>query len=538
MQREWFRDKVFAINILGPLAQLARASPLQGEGHPFEPDTAQFPVQLSDMKMGQHVIAAIVLSLTVATFGAQPVQPLSADETPFEHEARMRWWRDARFGMFVHWGLYSIPAGEWSGKPTSTGGEWIMHDLQITPAEYEKLAGQFNPTKFDAVRWVQIARDAGMKYIVVTTKHHDGFSLFDSKFSEFDVSKTPFKRDIMRELADAARTAGMQIGWYHSILDWRDPDAQKPETFATYEWRMRSQVNELLTNYGPIGVMWFDGEWIPQWNDQRGRKLYELCRSVQPNVIVNDRVGKRRSAAGGFAGDFATPEQQIPDHGLPGGGDWETRMTMNDTWGFKKSDSNWKSSQTLIRNLIDVASKGGNFLLNVGPNAQGEIPAASVERLNAIGAWLRVNGESIYGTTASPFRTKVDWGTATAKGNRIYLHVFDWPKNRELKVPLLSKPTRAFVLGTRDVQLGTQSTKQGLLIRVPETAANNDATVIVLEISGNPQVVQPPPPPAPPASTTATTATTTTTTTSTATTKTTAPTTAPATSPARRNFPA
>jgi alpha-L-fucosidase len=421
----------------------------------------------------------------------QALQP----ETKEQHDARMRWWREARFGMFIHFGLYSVAGGQWNGQRTGGAGEWIMHDMKIPPGEYARLAGQFNPLNFDANKWARLAATAGMKYIVITTKHHDGFCLWDSKFTDYDVMSTPFRRDIMKELSQAARDNGLKIGWYHSILDWHDPDAQDEKTFATYEWRLRAQVNELLTNYGDIGVMWFDGDWIPQWNDERGEKLYKLCRSLQPQTIVNNRVGHQRGGmngftkSGGFAGDYATPEQEIPDNAPAAGVDWETCMTMNATWGYKRDDVNWKSSTLLIRDLIDVASKGGNFLLNVGPTGDGDIPDESVQRLLQIGKWMAFNSESIYGTTASPFEYKLPFGRCTQKPGKLYLHVFDWPENKTIRVPIRNDVAKASILAQPDPPLEVSKNDDGVTIRLPDQMPDTDATVIALDLSGPVDVI-------------------------------------------------
>ena len=377
------------------------------------------------------------------------------NESETAKAARMEWWKDARFGMFIHWGLYAVPAGEWNGKKTENIGEWIMHHLHIPIAEYEKFAPEFNPEKFDAEKWVSIAKNAGMKYIVITSKHHDGFALWDSKVSDWDIiDASPYEKDILKELADACEKEGIKLCFYHSIMDWHHPDAQaifEPdynrgredtlvnENFPEYiENYMKPQIKELLTNYGDIGVMWFDGEWIPDYTTEMGKDIYQYIRSIKPDIIINNRVDKGRQGMqgmdkeGDFAGDFGTPEQEIPETGMPGV-DWESCMTMNDTWGFKSFDDNWKSKETLIRNLVDITSKGGNFLLNVGPTAEGEIPAPSVERLQAMGDWMDVNSESIYGTTASPIEAPA-WGRITKKGNTLYLHVFEWPSDGKLDV--------------------------------------------------------------------------------------------------------
>lgn len=387
------------------------------------------------MKKTFRAASLSVLMLTAA--GASALAQ-AAPETPQQHDARMGWWRDARFGMFIHFGLYSSVGGGWHGKTTPSAGEWIQDTLKIPADEYSReLLPAFNPVKFDAKQWVQIAKDAGMKYIVITSKHHDGFALFDSKYGDFNVMQTPFKRDIMKELADAAHAEGIEICWYHSIMDWHQPLAHG-EDFPKYRDQiMRPQLKELLTNYGKIGVLWFDGEWIKEWTEEQGRDLYAELREIQPDIIINNRISKARAGMEGVnkyqgAGDYSTPEQQVPKKGPAG--DWETCMTMNGTWGYKVDDTNWKSTETLIRTLVDVASKGGNFLLNVGPTGEGEIPAASVQRLKEIGQWLRVNGESVYGTTRSPLEEDPAWGKVTQKGNTFYLHVYQWPADGKLVI--------------------------------------------------------------------------------------------------------
>ncbi|NVJ48571.1 MAG: alpha-L-fucosidase, partial [Cytophagia bacterium] len=275
-------------------------------------------------------------------------QPNQQEQTTAEPEDRMEWWRDARFGMFIHWGLYAIPAGEWNG--TTNHAEWIRTTAQIPLEEYDKFLDEFNPVKFDADAWVKMAKDAGMKYIVITSKHHDGFGLFDSKTSDFDVMATPFKRDILKELSEACEKEGIKLCFYHSIMDWHHPDYlprrewEKTRTvdgaeFPRYVDYMKAQLKELITNYGELGVLWFDGEWEETWTHADGVELYDYVRSLQPNIIINNRVDKGRQGMqgltkeGDFAGDFGTPEQEIPATGLPGV-DWESCMTMNDHWGY------------------------------------------------------------------------------------------------------------------------------------------------------------------------------------------------------------
>lgn len=342
------------------------------------------------------------------------VLAVAQSESKADRDKRMAWWRDAAFGMFIHWGVYSVPAGEYKGQEVKGLGEWIMHEAKIPIPEYEQFAKQFNPQKFDAKEWARIAKDAGVKYIVITSKHHDGFGLWDSKTTNYDiVDFSPFKRDILKELTDACKAAGIKMCFYHSIMDWHQPDAKAAkypyQTTANPDWAkyretyLKPQLKELITNYDPE-VLWFDGEWIDEWTEPQGKELYAYLKSLKPTLIINNRVGKGRKGMNGMnayqdaAGDFGTPEQEI----LEGTSDfdWESCMTMNDTWGFKKNDKNWKSSETLVHNLIDIAAKGGNYLLNIGPKSDGTIPGESVERLKEIGEWLAVNGEAIYGATS------------------------------------------------------------------------------------------------------------------------------------------
>jgi len=432
------------------------------------------------------------------------------NESAADRDARMQWWREARFGLFIHWGLYAVPAGEWGGR--TDYGEWIRENAKIPVNEYEKFVARFNPGRFDPDEWVRMAKDAGMKYIVITTKHHDGFCLFGTKETEFNVMATPFHRDVMKALAGACRKQGMKICWYYSIMDWHHPDylprraweTDRPDSgadFRRYIRYMKAELKELLTEYGPIGVLWFDGEWESTWNTTEGRDLYDYVRSLQPGIIINNRVGAGRSGMEGFtkegefSGDFGTPEQEVPPTGL-GGVDWETCMTMNDHWGYNSRDTNWKSSKELIRTLADVASKGGNFLLNIGPTADGVFPAPCIDRLRALGAWMEKSGGSITGTTASPFRA-LTWGRCTVRrttsGTTLYLHVFDWPAGGKLAVPgLLSEPRRAYILGGAGGPLPLGRSEDALVVSLPHTPPDSCDPVVALEIEGSPDIGNPP----------------------------------------------
>ncbi len=400
---------------------------------------------------------------------------------------KMDWWKDAKLGMFIHWGLYSVPAGVYNGKEIGGIGEWIMNNGKIPVNEYAQYATQFNPTGFNADEWVKMAKEAGFRYIVITSKHHDGFAMFESKVSKYNImDATPFKRDIIKELSDACKKQGMPLGLYYSqAQDWNAPGgaafgghwdpAQDGDMDKYLDEKAVPQVSEILNNYGDIKILWWDTP-IQMTPERAAKFMPELAK--HPDLIYNNRLG------GGISGDLETPEQFIPATGIPGK-NWESCMTMNDTWGFKKNDQNWKSSEVLVRNLIDIASKGGNYLLNVGPTQMGLIPDASVDRMKEIGTWMKVNGDAIYGTQASPFK-QLDWGRCTLKkvGDKtlIYLHVFDFPEDGILKVPgLASVVNAAYSLKSPEKKLLVENTGSYMKIHLSGVAKDRFATVIVLE---------------------------------------------------------
>jgi len=423
-----------------------------------------------------------------------------AIETPKQHNARMEWWRDARFGMFIHWGLYSQAAGYWNGQPTSGAGEWIMTDMRIPRNQYATLASHFDPVKFNADQWAEAAHKAGMKYLVITSKHHEGFCMFKTTATDYNVvDATPWHKDPLLALSKACRRHGINFCVYYSIMDWHspnqapanpDPDhpAYNPTSFIrgqkeAYIQYMETELAELIAKYHP-GLIWFDGQWMNGWTDEDGQQLYHYLRKLDPKIIINNRVKG--------AGDYETPEQYIPSNGLPGR-DWETCMTMNDTWGYKRNDNDWKSTRTLIRNLVDIASKGGNYLLNVGPTGEGLIPDASIERLNEIGQWMKVNGTAIYGTSAGPFTRQLPWGRCTSKTSGhntvLYLHVFDWPVNGRLLVPLSNKIKRASLLLAPSTALKTEMSKDGETIFLPQHAPDDISSTVVVKLDGAPEVL-------------------------------------------------
>jgi alpha-L-fucosidase len=430
-------------------------------------------------------------------------------------DERMEWWREARLGMFIHWGVYAVPAGVYRGQKINRIGEWIMNRGKIPVAEYQQFAKEFNPVKYDPDAWVRMAKDAGMKYIVITAKHHDGFALFDSKASTWDImDATPYKKDLLKPLAEACRKHGIKLGFYYSqAQDWNNPGGSAARKVASEGWANPDstkidaytsansghwdpaqttktmtqyiddiavpQVKELLTNYGDVAVLWWDTP--TGMTDEYAEKLNALLK-IQSNIITNDRL-KRPN----FPGDYKTPEQRIPDLGELDGKDWETCMTMNETWGYKSYAHNWKSLKTLIQNTVDIASKGGNYLLNVGPKADGTIPQESIDLLKGMGEWMKVNGESIYGTKASPFGL-FSWGRCTKKerGNNtvLYFSVFEWPKDGKLAIPGLKNEVVSAALLANKAKLATTAGTDGLVINVPANALDPNATVIKVEVKG------------------------------------------------------
>lgn len=431
----------------------------------------------------------LVICLSVAIASLSLAQTSNSSATSKQNDARMQWWKDAKFGMFIHWGIYSVPSGKWG--ETTTYGEWIMHSAKIPRAEYGALAQKFNPTKFNADEWVKLAKDAGQKYIVITSKHHDGFAMFGSKADPYNiVDATPFKRDILKELAEACRKQNMKLGFYYSqAQDWYHPGGAvsgNVEWDETHKGDMNKyideiaipQVKEILANYGDVAVLWWDTP--TNMTKEMTEKLAALTKPY-PNLITNNRLGA------GMGGDLETPEQFVPATGFPGR-NWEVCMTMNGHWGYNAYDDRWKSTEDLLRKLIDIVSKGGNFLLNVGPNQYGIIPEVCQQNLSEMGAWLNMNGEAIYGTQASPFPF-LSWGRATRKGQTLYLHVFDWPKDGKLVVPFGNKITRAVLFADSKSNLKVTSGKEKSILQLPAFAPDKIASVVAVEFEGEPVVM-------------------------------------------------
>jgi alpha-L-fucosidase len=423
----------------------------------------------------------LALLLLPLSLGAQ-----SADE-------RTRWFREAKFGLFIHWGPYAVIGRH----------EWARHRLQIPQAEYDQYARAFNPVNFNADEWTGLAAAAGVKYIVITSKHHDGFSIYRSRASDYDMEITPFPGDPLKDLALSARRRNLPLGYYHSIMDWHHPDYRPrrawefPKDYKEggnnrrYVDFMKEQIRELLTEYGPAAVLWFDGEWEHTLKELNAEdEVYDFIRQLSPDTLINDRIYERRE---GNRADFGTPEQFVPATGYkgPDGRDllWESCVTINtDSWGYNKYETQFKTTRDLIRMLIDVVSKGGNLLLNVGPTPDGRIQPEFVTRLEAMGRWLSVNGEAIYGTTASPFARLPFFGRATVKGSTLYLHVFAWPAGGELRVPgLKNLVSGARLLGSTESV--TVSRDGGdVILKLPASLPDETASVIALQLDGAPQV--------------------------------------------------
>lgn len=434
-----------------------------------------------------------------ATWANAPLSPSSFTTYGAERADRMQWWREARFGMFVHWGLYAILAGEWHGK--TNYGEWIRNNAKIPIDEYDTLLTRWNPSAFDADALARLAQRAGMKYLVITTKHHDGFSLWPSRHGTFNVAHSSDTRDIMKLVSDACRRHDVVPCWYHSIMDWHHPDylprrdweaGLRPANGAAltrYVEYLHAQVEELLTQYGDIGVMWFDGEWESTWTQDLGQALADKCRALQGNVIVNNRVAPNRGGMAdaniGKIGDFGTPEQNIPDRGLPGV-DWESCITMNQNWGYNRADKDFKSVPKLVSMLVDTASKGGNLLLNVGPMSTGEVPPESVDRLHGLARWMDTHGDAIHATNASPFENTSFRATRALGDARLNLFLSEWPSQRELLLPgLQTLPTRATMMGASVLDtLPVRRVDNGVVVTLPAGPSDPVCSVVRLEANG------------------------------------------------------
>lgn len=460
---------------------------------------ARFTLPGAQLLNSQNRGADLRLALTAPEFLARKLTL-----RPVDASRRLDWFREAKFGMFIHWGPYSQLGGEWNGRQMQDdrNAEWIMKRLKIPVTEYRELAHKMNPVKFDAREWVRLAKGAGMKYLVITAKHHDGFAMYRSTVSPYNIADwTPFKRDPLQELSQACAEAGVKFCVYYSHReDWDHPggygndwdydndwgdDFYDAKRFNAYlEEKAKPQLRELLTRYGPIGLVWFDrGMYTPS----QGKDFVNLVRGLQPATLINSRVGHYSQE---LLGDY----QSMADNGMPPGGleeYWETPMTLNDTWGFRKSDTHWKSPETVIQRLVEIVSRGGNYLLNVGPTGDGEIPAASVEILQKVGLWVKRNAEGLYGTTANPFG-ELAWGYCTVKANKLYLFVRDWPRDGSLTLPGMENAvSSAHLLLDPVAKVPVTSGAKQIRLTLPAKAPDSPISVVVLELDGAPWVEPP-----------------------------------------------
>jgi len=382
---------------------------------------------------------------------------------------RMRWWVDARFGMFVHWGVYSL-----LGR-----GEWVMYREHIPADEYAPLADRFDPQHYHPPEWVALARDAGMKYIVLTTRHHDGFCLFDSKVSNFTSVKTAAKRDLIAEYADACHTMGMRMGFYYSLTDWRFPGGLFNQPYdPAIDYRpmvdqAHAQIRELLTNYGRVDVLWYDGG--HPGNVWRGEDLEAMVRLLQPDIITN--------AGPGTSGDFGTHEQNADGEDRP----WEACFTMNDCWGYVPDETNYKSVMQILGTLGHCAGQAGNLLLNVGPDGEGRIPQIAADRLRLVGKWMRTNGKAIYGSSRTVLRPPSELGTSTRVGDKLYLLMHRWTGTTLALAWVGNKVLRARVLSSNQEARIEQKDERVWLHDLPQYAPDPDMSVIELEVEGEPR---------------------------------------------------
>jgi len=455
--------------------------------------------------MRSAVFSRVPIAVLALGMAVSPASRAQTPDSPEAKEARLAWFHEAKYGLFIHWGLYAIPAGEWQGRRIPGIGEWIMFRAKIPVSEYEQLAKQWNPVKFDAEAWVQLAQDAGMKYVVITSKHHDGFALFHSKVSPFNVvDATPFGRDILKELADACARRGMRLGFYYSqAQDWHEPNGagntwdfgpDEEKDFDEYlRGKAEPQVRELLTGYGKVALVWFDTPRL--MTPERAQGFTDLVRSLQPKTLIDGRLGA--------AGDYVTTGDNVIPAEVQSTA-WEVPATLNHTWGYREDDQDWKSPGDVAFKLVDIVSKGGNYLLNVGPMADGTIPQASQDVLRTVGRWLKANGEAVYGAGPTPwgdelgepspkgakdlrgnplFLAREEWRVTTRPG-KLYFTFFKEPRVPFDLPPMKNAVKKAYRLADgQPIEVKVEDGRPRLVIERP--IHDPMATVVVVEIEGD-----------------------------------------------------
>jgi alpha-L-fucosidase len=428
---------------------------------------SSFKVSRRNMLLGGAAAAASLAGPPAALVAAQT--PLPAASTP-DQIRRMRWWHEAKFGMFIHFGLYSQHARH----------EWAMEDEAIPIGEYTPLAKQFNPAPGFARGLARLAKAAGMKYMVLTTKHHEGFCNFDTKLTDYCASKQGLGRDLVREYVEAARAEGLRVGFYYSLMDWHHPDGAHCATDEVARKRFveytHGLIRELMTNYGKIDVLWYDVSWPLDAKGWESERMNKMVFELQPDIIVNNRNK--------LEGDFSTPEQRIVAE--TGGRPWESCMTLNDSWGFQRADDNWKSSKTIIRNLISCSRDGGNYLLNVGPQPDGSIPQESLRVLTEVGQWMATNGDAIYKSDLCQPR-RSNYASFTRTGNTLYMHVHFWPGEDVAISGLMVKVNSARLQTTAQNLKFTQDPYRVHITGLPMDAPDTPITTIVIECDGEPK---------------------------------------------------
>lgn len=457
------------------------------------------------MKKTASILIFTLLFHFVVNAQSQSAPYEGLEEWSNTQEQRMKWFNEARFGMFIHWGLYAAAGGIWKDEVYPQHySEWIQTWANIPSGEYSKvLKPQFTAAKFDADEWAKLARSAGMKYVIITSRHHDGFSIFNSE-EEFAKNNSvtggtnisPEGRDLYGELVTAFKNQGMKVGAYYSLLDWQHPDSYEAFQFnenkdkhvpnhEVYKEYMYNQIRELAQNYDALDVLWPDFSRKDREGEAWGTKriLQDLIR-WRPNILVNNRFWNGLENKNG---DMGTPEKYVPPTGLEGMY-WEASHTMNESYGYSKHDEKWKSYGKIIQLFVETVSKGGNFLLNVGPDAEGLIPDKAVDLLTQVGEWMDVNSESIYGTTASPF-SALDWGYATQKKGKLYLHVFDMPAEEELRLPIHNKIKKIYPLANKKQKLKSRQEEKELIISL-SAVYEEQPVVFVVEYEGDLKVFE------------------------------------------------